>query len=348
MHRPDRAGATHTALWQPLIDREVWVRAQARLSEERIRGKGVNSVYLLSGLLHCAACGAAMPRDVTDGMTSYKAQRGVPGKERCEECRRRVRADVVEPAVLAVIPEIADHPVCRRRVEEEGEALRGGHRRSRDRAREIDVALGECRAQITRLGGALGIGDAVAEGITARLAELNADMSRLECERAVIASGATEPSPAAERADEARSFAEVFARASHAERKTIVAFRVARVGCGPGTGTGADWSKAPRSAGGVTRPGNGSVGEPVPCFRCKGAYRIRFSMTSPPRAQIGVVASDCISAPASHLRGGGARKCRAVSWGRRRLRMRAAPGDPSSPHSSGCTGAASNLRRRTA
>lgn len=225
----DRAGAAHTALWQPLIDREVWVRAQARLSEGRIRGKGVNSVYLLSGLLHCAACGAAMHGDVTDGVTYYKAQRRIPGKERCEECRRRVRADVVEPAVLTVIPQIADHPVCRRRIEEEEEALRGGHLRSRDRAWEIDVALGECRAQITRLVGALGIGGAVAEGITARLNELNADILRLERERAVIASGTTGRSPAAERADEARSFAEVFARASHAERKTIVACFVARV-----------------------------------------------------------------------------------------------------------------------
>jgi hypothetical protein len=77
--------------------------------------------------------------------------------------------------------------------------------------------------------GALGIGGAVAEGITARLNELNADILRLERERAVIASGTTGRSPAAERADEARSFAEVFARASHAERKTIVACFVARV-----------------------------------------------------------------------------------------------------------------------
>lgn len=43
-------------------------------------------------------------------------------------------------------------------------------------------------------------------------------------------------SPAAKRADEARSFAEVFARASHAERKTIVAFFVARVDVGQGAG----------------------------------------------------------------------------------------------------------------
>lgn len=80
MHRPDRAGATHTALWQPLIDREVWVRAQARLSEGRIRGKEVNSVYLLSGLLHCAACGAAMHGDVTMEWRTTRRNGGYPAK----------------------------------------------------------------------------------------------------------------------------------------------------------------------------------------------------------------------------------------------------------------------------
>jgi DNA invertase Pin-like site-specific DNA recombinase len=225
----DSAGNPHPALWEPIIEQDLWDRVQERLARNHRRGKGTNSVYLLSGLLHCATCGRLMHGDATDGVAYYKAKRVAPGARRCDGCRTRVRADVVEPVVLEVIPRLADHPVCQRRIEEERDALRGGAVQARNEARELERRTKECRDQIKRLVDSLAMGGAAAEVIGTKMASLNGEIERLEREQARLRAGEVGRSPALERATEASQFRRAFEQASLSERKDLIGHLLARI-----------------------------------------------------------------------------------------------------------------------
>ena len=72
--------------WEPIIDQDVFDRAQAQLaanSEVRPTGKkAVDHVYLLEGLLVCGSCGSAMTRSVGNG---------VGGKYHYYKCSKKSR-----------------------------------------------------------------------------------------------------------------------------------------------------------------------------------------------------------------------------------------------------------------
>ena len=229
-------GRTYQALWEPLVTPDLWDRVQTRLAANHRRGKGANSSYLLSGLLHCADCGGALHGDKTDDTRYYKAQRTAPGRERCVSCRLRVRADEVEPAVFAVIPRLADHPICRAAIEEERAVLELGAGRAADRRREVEEGIRERRNQITRLVDSLSLGGAAAQAIQIRMMELNREIESLEREQARLRAGQGGRSPAADRAAEAEMFNEVFSNASPAERKELITYLVARIDLDRSTG----------------------------------------------------------------------------------------------------------------
>jgi site-specific DNA recombinase len=84
----------------PLIDRATFDAAQRALeSNRRAKGGRPSETYLLTGLLRCGRCGAAVCGSYSHGHPYYKCSGtdSVTGKRNCKE--RSVRLDSIEPMI---------------------------------------------------------------------------------------------------------------------------------------------------------------------------------------------------------------------------------------------------------
>ena len=166
-----------------IVPEELWQETAARLAKARNANcgwKGVPPRRILSGLLRCGACGSSM--------VSAGSQRGRP-MARCSrsiesgDCtnRRQCRLDLIEEAVLGGLHEELKNPAvieaARRGFSEEWARL------SKERSRESAAAerkLQDARREAARLVDAVAKGEMTGRMVTARLAELEAEIDRQE------------------------------------------------------------------------------------------------------------------------------------------------------------------------
>jgi site-specific DNA recombinase len=166
-----------------VVPEELWQETAARLAKARNANcgwKGVPPRRILSGLLRCGSCGSSM--------VSAGSQRGRP-MARCSrsiesgDCtnRRQCRLDLIEEAVLGGLREELKNPAvieaARRGFSEEWARL------SKERSRESAAAerkLQDARREAARLVDAVAKGEMTGRMVTARLAELEAEIDRQE------------------------------------------------------------------------------------------------------------------------------------------------------------------------
>ncbi len=221
----DAAGKEYPARWEALIDRATWHAVRARLRDNAARPRAVNTPYVLTGLLVCAACGARYGGErlqTKQGVLTYYRTGRVPGTPKCTACTARVRADVVEPALIAAVAAFADAPEVARAVTEE-EGLRSGQRtRVSERRRVLRAERDAAQAEVTRLLDLAGLGGEVARQARERIQAANHDVARLTAalDHVEHASG-TVPSLGVLQ-QQARQFDTLFAEASMAERKVLL------------------------------------------------------------------------------------------------------------------------------
>lgn len=172
----------------PLVGTDVFERVQKGLAD-RSTGRGVRRSrrpeYLLTGILRCLPCDAAMTSSVGRGRNgkSYRYYR----------CRREANegtvcptgllaADEVESAVIAQVREAARRGDLQRQIlaelnEDDGSLVETQAQRERLTAR-----LAELNAEARRLLAAFSNGSAGSKLMIERLGELEADMDRVRLE----------------------------------------------------------------------------------------------------------------------------------------------------------------------
>jgi hypothetical protein len=224
----------HQALWEPLIDKATWQRVQARFAANAAQPRGVNTDFTLSGLLHCARCGAPLcgerqrRRAATGGHIDYyrrtkAASRAAP----CPACRCRIPAEALEPPVLDAVAALADAPHIQRAIAAERAALAAGRESLAARLDALDAEAQEVRRQIDNLLPLLEKGGAAAERVHARLDALNADAARIDIVREAAAGTGGQPAQAFAAA--AARFRDVWAAAGPAERREALRCFVAGI-----------------------------------------------------------------------------------------------------------------------
>lgn len=176
---------------EAIVPPDLWHRVQHRLAKNQKRGSGLQTRYLLSGILRCPYCGHTFNgggggRDRTKAKRRkhrrfYRDSGGVRG-----ECPGRIGTIMrylVDDAVLEVLHSVTSDPVTRSRIEREIDAML-------DRA---PAAMSETEAQL-------------------RAAKAHAEQKRARLTHA-IAEGILLPHEAAEQLDAIRAeLAEVEAR----------------------------------------------------------------------------------------------------------------------------------------
>jgi site-specific DNA recombinase len=176
-----RDGELHVGEHAAIIERDVFERAAAGLdnrSTGRVRGRR-GSLYLLSGLLRCEACNAAMTSSFAKGRNgqTYRYYRCVHQQNTGQPCPTGLlSAPKVEAAVVAHLKEVARRPDLRRRVGEIVEAEVG---RTRELEAERDEHVQRLADLDTEAGGLLAaFKDAGGGGrlLAGRLAELERAM----------------------------------------------------------------------------------------------------------------------------------------------------------------------------
>ena len=216
---------SHRALWEPLVDREVWDRVQARLDREPLRGKAANSAFTFSGLVTCMECGAVLwgekNRSGSGFRYYYRPKRDLTGTRACGSCRR-VPVESLEAPVIDAIASAADHPIVLGAVCEEERALLSGAQTVQTRIAKIDGEILEAKQQIGRMLELAGSGGIAGEMVKERLIGLNQSIERLQTERAKLEAGRTAPGKFSKFAADARGFRHVYALATPAERRDLV------------------------------------------------------------------------------------------------------------------------------
>jgi len=230
-----RRGVLEPARWTPLIDESTWAAVQERLASSRTRGRGTNSVYVLTGLLHCAHCGAryfgAVDRSRRREVFYYRANTppGGVGLVSCSVCLARVRADDIEPVVVSAIASMASHPTVRQAVVDEAALGRGGRTA---RATQIDALRNE-RATISdeigRVVKLVGAGGAVGHAVDQELHKLNQRAADIDKGMEALLAKRDTHRPIASHVQLATDFKAVFEAASMEERKRQLARFATRV-----------------------------------------------------------------------------------------------------------------------
>jgi DNA invertase Pin-like site-specific DNA recombinase len=228
----DAAGQEYPARWEALIDRATWRAVRLRLKDNATRPRAVNTAYVLTGLLTCAHCGSRLHGERlrnTAGVVLYYRTGRVPGTDKCSACTARLRADVVEPTLIAAICEFADDPAVLQAVADE-QSMRSGHSTSRSARRQSLIAARDAaQAEITRLLDLAGMGGEVARQARERIAAANHDVARIsEALERLAHSPSSAPTVHAWQ-QQARQFATLFESASMSERKMMLRCFVVRV-----------------------------------------------------------------------------------------------------------------------
>ena len=87
---------------KPIIDRDLFDKAQALLQRDTRTAPGKQRVYLFSGFLRCADCGKAMVRNTSKNYAYYYCR--TYREKSTEACgKHAIRADVLERAVLVTV-----------------------------------------------------------------------------------------------------------------------------------------------------------------------------------------------------------------------------------------------------
>lgn len=87
---------------KPIIDRDLFDKAQALLQRDTRTAPGKQNVYLFSGFLRCADCGKAMVRNTSKNFAYYYCR--TYREKSAEKCSKHaIRADVLEQAVLVSV-----------------------------------------------------------------------------------------------------------------------------------------------------------------------------------------------------------------------------------------------------
>ena len=174
--RARREGQLISAIWPPIVERDVFDRVQRMLARNRGAGRGgvrrgVMHSYAFAGLLQCESCGRPM-RALTDGDTSYYyCRRDVPSDQQCGSATRATRearllpwASLLFERIDALRPEDFDKAVAdasrrsasspdaiaqvERSLERQQKLFSWGHITEADYLREA-ARLGELREQLT-------------------------------------------------------------------------------------------------------------------------------------------------------------------------------------------------------
>lgn len=191
----DAEGIEYAGAWEPLVDRALFQRVQARIAANRERRRGITADFPLSGLITCAKCGSSLcgesHRWEGGCIRYYKVTSPwrVSDPKRCTACARRVRADVVEDVVITALEGLASHEVVQTAVAMEQQRRAEGES-SEDTRREIlDQRDAAVQQKIDNLLAALAThGPAVSARGQRLLSELEAEAARLRDERDALES----------------------------------------------------------------------------------------------------------------------------------------------------------------
>jgi DNA invertase Pin-like site-specific DNA recombinase len=228
----DRDRNQHHALWQPIVTVDLWNRVQAKLRTNQRQGRGVNTVYALSGLLFCAGCQSPLWGERASsgqGHQWYYRSKATPGSIPCEGCRRRIRVLDIERPVLDAIGQIADHPLVTAAIAEEQQARAQGASSRWNRVQQLKAQKAELERQIGNLTDSIAVGGAFGSAVRAKAEQLNRDVERLAKEMGRLLSPADNGTGPEQFANDAVRFADIFEAASPAERKSLVGAFAARI-----------------------------------------------------------------------------------------------------------------------
>jgi DNA invertase Pin-like site-specific DNA recombinase len=228
----DAEEQAHNALWIPLVDRATWDRVRAKLKANQTQRRGVNTHFLLSGLLFCAQCGARFAgedgKHGRRGCDSYRAQTRIRRDVPCESCRSRIRCETLDPAVVDVVSVLAEHPTVRDAVAAELAALAAGHESAADQHRMLASQRDDVEQRITHLIDELACGGAIAAAARRRIDVLNAEAKALDARMSTTPRDAR-CDPVAAFAERAQAFDDLWAHAAPAERKALLRNFITRV-----------------------------------------------------------------------------------------------------------------------
>lgn len=229
----DPNGVAHPALWEPLVDLATWQRVQRRLQANAQQRRGVNTDFVLSGLMVCARCNGRLygerqrrAEELGGYLDYYRAAPASTREEPCPSCRRRVRAEVVERPVLDVIAGLADRAEVRHAIAAEQAAQRDGDVSRNARRVALEHQAAEVRQQISNLLVVLERGGAVAEQAAERIDTLNRRAAQLQHDLAKLQRTVPTAAPFAE---SARMFRAMWENAGPAEKKDMVRCFIASV-----------------------------------------------------------------------------------------------------------------------
>jgi site-specific DNA recombinase len=192
---------------EPMVDEKTWDIVQARQNHfarsKHLKGGSIDhprrasSKYLLSGLAHCAQCGAPMFGTTSSQrngsvMRSYFCSRAY----RTRDCtRQRIPVVAFDAAVITRLREEIHKPDYLASMLAEKRAMNASHQADHDAQRhKITSDLGETRRQITN------VTDAISEqkhsrALLKRLADLEAQETRLQTELASLDADHTQLPP---------------------------------------------------------------------------------------------------------------------------------------------------------
>jgi hypothetical protein len=194
-------GEAHQAQHAPLVDAEVFARAQRIVAErERSwRDRAANATdYLLTRFLRCGRCGYGFVGTAAHGnggayryYTCFARQRH--GTKRCDQ--QRIPADPLEEAILAeVLAALQDGAIFQEAAARARQAWQDAHPGRRAELAGVDQALTERRAAVDRYLRAFEAGRLSEATCGHRVGALEQEIGALEARRAsLLAECDTEP-----------------------------------------------------------------------------------------------------------------------------------------------------------
>jgi site-specific DNA recombinase len=194
----------------PLIDRATWDAVQARSQSDQLSGpqntshpRRDSSSFLLSGLVHCARCGAALNGEVVSFKSTAKYRYtyyACSGQQRATGCdAKKIPQDILENTVLETLSEFVLHPRTIEAHHRQYEAdLETAFAQVKAKRAQLNRQLSQVNRQIENLTDAIALSGG-SPALLARLAKeereqtrLKTDLARLRIETAPPASASLE------------------------------------------------------------------------------------------------------------------------------------------------------------
>lgn len=154
-----------------IVDRSTWDAVQARHARRAPMGggRGGQPQYLLSGILRCESCGAAMVVSGDRGRTYYCSSHRHGGEAACS-MGIGVRRDVAEDVILT---RVEDALLSAEAVEYAVELMRGWDRAERTRQAQVPADTADIDARIARIEAQVSAGVLEREDVAPALAALH-------------------------------------------------------------------------------------------------------------------------------------------------------------------------------